>query len=396
MAKKVVLAGACRTAIGTMGGTLSNTPAAELGAIVIREALNRAGVAPEAVDQVYLGCVIQAGLGQNIARQSSIKAGLPIEVPALTINVVCGSGLHAVNMAAHMIMAGEADIVVAGGTENMSMAPYALPQARYGYRLNNGTLVDTMVKDGLWDAFNDYHMIQTADNICADTRWNLTREELDEFALKSQLKAEAAQNNGAFEKEIVPVEVKQRKNVIIFDKDEGPRAGSTIEGLQKLRAINKDGFVTAGNASGINDGAAAVVVMSEEKAKELNVKPMATWICGTLTGCDPTVMGIGPVAATKKVMAKAGMKIEDFDIIEANEAFAAQSIAVGRDLGIDVEKQLNPNGGAIALGHPVGASGCRILVTLLHEMEAKDAKKGLATLCIGGGMGVAAIVSRED
>jgi acetyl-CoA C-acetyltransferase len=394
MAKKVVLAGACRTAIGTMGGTLSNTPAADLGAIVIKEALNRAGVAPEAVDQVYMGCVIQAGLGQNVARQSSIKAGLPNEVPALTINVVCGSGLHAVNMAAHMIMAGEADIVVAGGTENMSMAPYSLPQARYGYRLNNGTLVDNMVKDALWDAFNDYHMIQTADNICADPRWNLSREELDEFALKSQQKAEKAQANGAFAKEIVPVEVKQRKETILFAKDEGIRAGATIEGLAKLRSINKDGYVTAGNASGINDGAAAIVVMSEEKAKELGVKVMATWVAGALTGCDPTVMGIGPVAASRKVMAKTGMKIEDFDVIEANEAFAAQSLAVGKDLGINVDKQLNPNGGAIALGHPVGASGCRVLVTLLHEMEAMDAKKGLATLCIGGGMGVAAIVTR--
>jgi acetyl-CoA C-acetyltransferase len=252
-----------------------------------------------------------------------------------------------------------------------------------------------MVNDALWDAFNNYHMIQTADNICADPRWNLTREELDEFALKSQNKAEKAQSEGAFEKEIVPVEIKQRKNVIVFDKDEGIRAGSTIEGMQKLRAINKDGYVTAGNASGINDGAAAVIVMSEDKAKELGVKPMATWVAGSLTGVDPTVMGIGPVAATKKVMEKTGMKISDFDIIEANEAFAAQSIAVGRDLGIDVDKQLNPSGGAIALGHPVGASGCRVLVTLLHEMEAKDAKKGLATLCIGGGMGVAAIVERN-
>jgi acetyl-CoA C-acetyltransferase len=298
-------------------------------------------------------------------------------------------------MAAQMIMAGDADIVVAGGMENMSMAPYALPQARYGYRLNHGTLVDTMVNDALWDSFNDYHMIQTADNICADPRWNLTREELDEFALKSQLKAEKAQNEGAFDKEIVPVEVKQRKNVVVFDKDEGIRAGATIESLQKLRAINRDGYVTAGNASGINDGAAAVIVMSEDKAKELGVKPMATWVAGSLTGVDPTVMGIGPVAATQKVMDKTGMKISDFDIIEANEAFAAQSIAVGRDLGIDVDKQLNPSGGAIALGHPVGASGCRVLVTLLHQMEAKDAKKGLATLCIGGGMGVAAIIERE-
>lgn len=393
MAKKVVLAGACRTAIGTMGGTLSTTPAVELGAIVIKEALKRAGVAPEQVDQVYMGCVIQAGQGQNVARQATLKAGLPIEVPAVTMNVVCGSGLNCVNQAAQMIMAGDADIVVAGGMENMSMAPYAVPQARFGYRMNNGVLVDTMIKDALWDAFNDYHMIKTADNIAE--RWGLTREELDEFALKSQQKACAAQEAGAFDKEIVSVEVKKKKETIVFNKDEGPRPGSTIEGLAKLRPINQGGFVTAGNASGINDGAAAVVVMSEEKAKELGVKPMATFVAGGLAGVDPAVMGIGPVAATKKVMAKAGYKIEDFDIIEANEAFAAQSVAVGKDLGIDVDRQLNPNGGAIALGHPVGASGCRILVTLLHEMEARDAKKGLATLCIGGGMGCATIVTRE-
>ena len=394
MAKKVVLAGACRTAIGTMGGSLSTTPAAELGAIVIKEALQRAGVAPEAVDQVYMGCVIQAGLGQNVARQASIKAGLPIEVPAVTMNVVCGSGLNCVNQAAQMIMAGDADIVVAGGMENMSLAPYAVPQARYGYRMNNGTLVDCMIKDALWDAFNDYHMITTADNICRE--WGLTREELDEFALKSQLKAEEAQKNGAFENEIVPVMVKKKKEMIEFKVDEGPRHGSTIEGLAKLRTINPDGFVTAGNASGINDGAAAVVVMSEEKAKELGVKPMATFVAGALAGVRPEVMGIGPVASTRKVMAKTGMKIEDFDIIEANEAFAAQSVAVGKDLGIDVDKQLNPNGGAIALGHPVGASGCRILVTLLHEMQARGAKTGPATLCIGGGMGCSTIVKIED
>ena len=393
MAKKVVIASACRTAIGTMGGSLSTTPAAELGAIVIKEALNRAGVAPEAVDQVYMGCVIQAGLGQNVARQASIKAGLPIEVPAVTMNVVCGSGLNCVNQAAQMIMAGDADVVVAGGMENMSMAPYAVPQARYGYRMNNGTVVDCMIKDALWDAFNDYHMITTADNICRE--WGLTREELDEFALKSQLKAEEAQKTGAFEKEIVPVMVKKKKEMIEFKVDEGPRHGSTIEGLAKLRTINPDGFVTAGNASGINDGAAAVVVMSEEKAKELGVKPMATFVAGALAGVRPEVMGIGPVASTKKVMAKTGMKIEDFDIIEANEAFAAQSVAVGKDLGIDVDRQLNPNGGAIALGHPVGASGCRILVTLLHEMQAKGAKTGLATLCIGGGMGCSTIVKMD-
>lgn len=393
MSRKVVLAGACRTAIGTMGGSLSTTPAADLGAIVIKEALERAGVPGEQVDQVYMGCVIQAGQGQNVARQSSIKAGLPIEVPAVTVNVVCGSGLNCVNMAAQMIMAGEADIVVAGGMENMSMAPYALDKARFGYRMGNATMKDTMVNDALWDAFNDYHMIKTADNICEE--WGISREELDEFALKSQQKAEAAQKNGSFDKEIVPVSVKKKKEVVEFKVDEGPRAGSTIEGLAKLRAINPNGFVTAGNASGINDGAAAIVVMSEEKAKELNVKPMATWITGALAGCRPEVMGIGPVYSTKKVLEKTGMKIEDFDIIEANEAFAAQSIAVGRDLGIDVDKQLNPNGGAIALGHPVGASGCRILVTLLHEMEAKDAKTGLATLCIGGGMGCSTIVKRD-
>jgi acetyl-CoA C-acetyltransferase len=398
MAKKVVIASACRTAIGTMGGSLSTTPAAQLGAIVIKEAVNRAGIKPEDVDQVYMGCVIQAGLGQNVARQASIKAGLPIEVPAVTINVVCGSGLNCVNQAAQMIMAGDADIVVAGGMENMSMAPFAIPNGRYGYRMmwpsqSQGGLVDTMVKDALWDAFNDYHMITTADNVAK--QWNLTREELDEFALKSQLKACAAIENGEFKEEIVPVEIKKKKEVVVFDTDEGPRQGSTIEGLAKLKPLNPDGVVTAGNASGINDGAAAIVLMSEEKAAELGVKPMATFVAGALAGVDPTIMGIGPVAATRKAMAKAGYKIEDFDIIEANEAFAAQSVAVGKDLGIDVDKQLNPNGGAIALGHPVGASGARILVTLLHEMKKKGAKKGLATLCIGGGMGCATIVEMD-
>lgn len=393
MAKKIVLAGACRTAIGVMGGTLSTTPAAELGAIVIREALNRAGVPADKVDQVYMGCVIQAGQGQNVARQASLKAGLPIETPAVTVNVVCGSGLNCVNMAAQMIAAGDADIVVAGGMENMSLAPYAVMQGRYGYRMNDGKLVDTMVHDALWDAFNDYHMGITAENICE--QWGITREELDAFAANSQQKAVAAQEAGAFDKEIVPVEVKKKKETIVFAKDEGPRPGTTAEGIARLRpAFKKDGVVTAGNSSGINDGAAAIVVMSEEKAKELGVKPMATWVAGALAGVDPTIMGIGPVAATKKVMAKTGMKIEDFDVIEANEAFAAQSIAVQRDLGFK-DEQLNPNGGAIALGHPVGASGCRILVTLLHEMEARDLKKGLATLCIGGGMGCATIVERD-
>ena len=393
MAKKIVLAGACRTAIGVMGGTLSTTPATDLGAIVIKEALNRAGVPADQVDQVYMGCVIQAGQGQNVARQASIKAGLPIETPAVTINVVCGSGLNCVNMAAEMIAAGDADIVVAGGMENMSMAPYAVMQGRYGYRMNDGKLVDTMVHDALWDAFNDYHMGITAENICE--KWGLTREELDKFAATSQQKAVAAQESGAFDKEIVPVEVKKKKETIVFAKDEGPRPGTTAEGIAKLRpAFKKDGIVTAANSSGINDGAAAIVLMSEEKAKELGVKPMATWVAGALAGVAPEIMGIGPVAATKKVMARTGMKIEDFDVIEANEAFAAQSVAVQKELGF-TDEQLNPNGGAIALGHPVGASGCRILVTLLHEMEAKDAKKGLATLCIGGGMGCATVVERD-
>ena len=392
MAKKVVLAGACRTAIGKMGGALSNTPAADLGAIVIKEALNRAGVAPEMVDEVKMGCVIQAAQGQNVARQASLKAGLPIETPAVTVNVVCGSGLNCVNMAAQMIQAGDADIVVAGGMEYMSLAPYAAMNARFGYRMNNGKLVDTMVNDALWDAFNDYHMIKTADNICE--QWGLTREELDVFAANSQQKAAAAQESGAFDAEIVPVMVKKKKETIEFKKYEGPRPGTTVETLAKLRTINPGGFVTAGNASGINDGAAAIVVMSEEKAKELGVKPMATWVAGALGGVEPEIMGVGPVASTKKVLAKTGLSIDDFDLIEANEAFAAQSIAVARDLKFDMSK-VNVNGGAIALGHPVGASGCRILVTLLHEMQKRDAKKGLATLCIGGGMGCTTIVERD-
>ncbi|MBR3367519.1 MAG: acetyl-CoA C-acetyltransferase [Lachnospiraceae bacterium] len=391
MAKKVVLAGACRTAIGKMGGVLSSVPAADLGSIVIKEALKRAGVAPEQVDEVLMGCVIQAGQGQNVARQASIKAGLPVEVPAVTINVVCGSGLNCVNMAADMILAGDADIVVAGGMENMSAAPYAMMNGRFGYRMNNGVLVDTMIKDALWDAFNDYHMIRTADNVAK--QWGLTREELDQFSVNSQNKCEAAVAAGKFDDEIVPVEVKVKKNTVLVNKDEGPRPGTTMEALAKLRPINADGVTTAGNASGINDGAAAIVVMSEEKAKELGVTPMATWIAGALGGVDPSIMGVGPVVATKKVLKKTGLTIDDFDLYEANEAFAAQSVAVGKELGFDLSK-LNVNGGAIALGHPVGASGCRILVTLLHEMQKRDAKRGLATLCIGGGMGCATIVER--
>jgi len=394
MAKKVVLAGACRTAIGKMGGALSTTPAPVLGSIVIKEALKRAGVPAEAVDHVYMGCVIQAGLGQNVARQASLKAGLPVTTPAVTVNVVCGSGLNCVNMAAQMIMAGDADIVVAGGMENMSMAPYAAMNARFGYRMNNGKLVDTMVNDALWDAFNNYHMMITAENVAE--QWGITREELDEFSAKSQQKCEAAIAAGKFKDEIVPVEIKVKKNTVVFDTDEGPRAGVTAESLAALKCCSgkEGGLVTAGNASGINDGAAAIVVMSEEKAKELGVTPMATFVAGALGGVDPSIMGVGPVAATKKVMEKTGLTVADMDLIEANEAFAAQSIAVAKDLGFDAEK-LNVNGGAIALGHPVGASGCRILVTLLHEMQRRDAKKGLATLCIGGGMGCATIVERD-
>lgn len=396
MSEKVVIAGACRTAIGKMGGALSNTPAAELGAIVIKDALNRAGVQPDQVDEVLMGCVIQAAQGQNVARQASIKAGLPIEVPAVTLNVVCGSGLNCVNQAAAMIKAGQADIVVAGGMENMSMAPYALTKARFGYRMNNSTIVDTMVNDALTDAFNHYHMMITAENIC--DRWHLTREELDEFSAISQQKAEKAQNEGRFDDEIVPVSVKVKKQVVEFKKDEGPRPGTTVETLSKLRCCSgkEGGMVTAGNASGINDGAAAVVVMSEAKAKELGVKPMATWVQGALAGVEPEIMGIGPVAATKKAMAKSGLTVDDMDLIEANEAFAAQSVAVAKELKFDMSK-VNVNGGAVALGHPVGASGCRILVTLLHEMQKReDAKKGLATLCIGGGMGCATIVEKYE
>lgn len=394
MTKKVVLAGACRTAIGKMGGALSNTPAADLGSIVIKEALNRAGVKPEQVDEVLMGCVIQAAQGQNVARQASIKAGLPIEVPAVTLNVVCGSGLNCVNQAAAMIMAGQADIVVAGGMENMSMAPYAMTKARFGYRMNNATIVDTMVNDALTDAFNHYHMMITAENIC--DRWKLTREELDEFSANSQQKAEKAMAEHKFDDEIVPVPVKVKKEIVEFKVDEGPRPGTTAESLAKLRCCSgkEGGMVTAGNASGINDGAAAIVVMSEEKAKELGVTPMATWVQGALAGVEPEIMGIGPVAATRKVMERTGLTVNDMDLIEANEAFAAQSVAVAKELGFDMSK-VNVNGGAVALGHPVGASGCRILVTLLHEMQKRDAKKGLATLCIGGGMGCATIVERD-
>ena len=342
-----------------------------------------------------MGCVIHAAQRQNIARQAAIKAGLPIEVPAITINVVCGSGLKCVNDAATMIMAGEADIVVAGGMENMSMAPYAMTKARFGYRMNNATIIDTMVNDALTDAFNHYHMMITAENVC--DKYGITREELDAFSANSQQKCEKAIAEGKFDDEIVPVPVKVKKEMVDFVKDEGPRPGTTPESLSKLRCCSgkEGGLVTAGNASGINDGAAAIVVMSEEKAKELGVTPMATWVAGALGGVEPEIMGVGPVASTKKVLAKTGLTIDDMDLIEANEAFAAQSIAVARDLNFDMSK-VNVNGGAIALGHPVGASGCRILVTLLHEMQKRDSKRGLATLCIGGGMGCSTIVEKYE
>ena len=390
MAKEIVLAGACRTALGKFGGSLTNTPAVELGAIVIKEAIRRAGIKPEDVDEVLMGNVLQAGLGQSPARQAAVKADIPVEVPALTINNVCGSGLKVVNMAAAMIEAGEADVMVVGGMENMSAAPYAMPQARFGYRMNDGKLVDVMIKDGLWDAFNDYHMGITAENVAE--KYGITREMQDEFSAWSQQKCEAAQKAGKFDEEIVPVPVKVKKEVVEFKVDEFPRQGVTAEGLAKLKpAFKKDGTVTAANASGINDGAAALVIMTAEKAKELGVKPMAKFVAGASAGVDPSIMGVGPVYATRKVLKKAGMDLDQIDLIEANEAFAAQSVAVANELGLDKSK-VNVNGGAIALGHPIGASGCRILVTLLYELKHSGKKTGLATLCIGGGMGVATIV----
>lgn len=390
--KKVYLLGACRTPIGKMGGMLCFVPAVDLGAIVIKEAISRAGLQGSHVDHVYMGCVIQAGLGQNVARQAAIKAGIPVSATAETLNVVCGSGLDAVNSAARMILTGGADVVVAGGMENMSMAPYVLKQARYGYRMGDAPMVDAMVNDALWDAFDDCHMGITAENICQ--QWNLTREELDAFAFDSQQKAERAIAEGKFRDEIVPVEIKQKKQTLLFDTDEYPRAGTTMDSLARLRpAFRADGMVTAGNASGINDGAAAVVLVSEEKARELGLHPMAQWIGGALGGVDPSIMGIGPVESTRKLFKKLGLTIEDMDLIEANEAFAAQSIAVARELHFPADR-LNVNGGAIALGHPVGASGCRILVTLLHEMKKRGANTGLAMLCIGGGMGCSTVVRR--
>ena len=416
--KDLYVVNCCRTAIGSFGGSLKNTPAAELGAIVVKEALNRAGVKPENVDEVMFGCILTAAQGQNVARQVSIKAGIPYSVPAYTVGMVCGSGMKSLIEGARSILAGDADVVVCGGTENMSAAPFASMDARWGARMGDKKLVGTMIKDGLWDAYNNYHMGTTAENI--NDIWGITRQEQDEFAAASQQKTEAAQAAGKFEAEIVPVPVKVKRDMVDFKKDEYPKAGVTAEGIAKLRGAFPVGpespnpevvhtfevtgkketedkgqqRVTAANASGINDGAAAIILASGEAVEKYGLKPMAKLIGWGQGGVDPKIMGVGPVPASRQAMAKAGVTIDDIDLIEANEAFAAQSIAVGRELGFDMAK-VNVNGGAIALGHPVGASGARIIVTLLHEMQKRDdAKKGLATLCIGGGMGVATVFEK--
>ncbi|MDD7537524.1 MAG: acetyl-CoA C-acetyltransferase [Oscillospiraceae bacterium] len=417
--KDLYVVNCCRTAVGSFGGSLKNTPASDLGAIVVKEALKRAGVAPENVDELMFGCILTAGLGQNVARQVGVKAGLPYSVPAYTVGMVCGSGMKSVIEGARAILAGDANIVVCGGTENMSMAPFASFDARWGARMGDKKLVDTMIKDGLWDAFNNYHMGTTAENIC--DVWGITREELDAFGVASQQKTEAAQAAGKFDDEIVPVPVKVKKETVEFKRDEFPRAGASMEGMAKLKGafpVGPDGVedeivhtfepagiheadtrkhvqrVTAGQSSGINDGAAAIVLASGEAVEKFGLKPMAKLIGWGQGGVDPKVMGVGPVPASRQAMAKAGLSIEDIDLVEANEAFAAQSIAVARELGFDMSK-VNVNGGAISIGHPVGASGARIIVTLLHEMMKRDdAKKGLATLCIGGGQGVATVFEK--
>lgn len=393
--RDVVIVSAVRTAIGSFMGTLSNTSATELGAVVIKEALNRAGLTGEQLDEVIMGNVLQAGLGQGPARQAAIHAGVPIEVPAMTINKICGSGLKAVHLAAQAIRAGEAEIIVAGGMENMSLAPYLLKEGRAGYRMGDGKIVDSMIHDGLLDSFHHYHMGVTAENV-AD-HYQISRTAQDEFSEWSQQKAAKAIKDGKFKEEIVPVVIKRRKgDPIVFETDEYPREGVTVESLGKLMpAFKNDGTVTAGNSSGINDGAAAIVLMSKEKATELGIKPMAILRSNGIAGVYPKIMGVGPIPATKKALEKAGLSIEDMDLIEANEAFAAQSLAVGRELGIPNEK-LNVNGGAIALGHPIGASGARILVTLLYEMKRRNSRYGLATLCIGGGQGIASIIEMEN
>jgi acetyl-CoA C-acetyltransferase len=392
--REVFAIACCRTAIGSFGGALKDVPAADLGAAVIKEALRRAKVEPGQVDEVMLGCILTAGLGQNVARQAAIKAGIPVETPAFTVGMVCGSGMKAVIEGARSILANDADIIVAGGTENMSAAPYVLPSARWGARMLDTALVDSMVRDGLWDAYNNYHMGITAENVCA--QWGLTREDLDAFALTSQQKAARAQQEGRFEAEIVPVSVKAKRETVEFKKDEYIRADASAEALAKLRPAFKPdgGLVTAGNASGINDGAAAIVLASGDAVKKYGLSPMAKLVSWGQAGIDPSIMGVAPVPASRNALAKAGLAVGDIDLVEANEAFAAQSVAVARDLGLDMSK-VNVNGGAIALGHPVGASGARIIVTLLHEMKKRgEARKGLATLCIGGGMGVATIFEK--
>ena len=417
--KEVYVVNCCRTAVGSFGGSLKDVPAADLGAVVVKNVLSRAGVKPEQVDELMFGCILTSSQGQNVARQVGVKAGLPYSVPAYTVGMVCGSGMKSVIEGARAILAGDADIVVAGGTENMSAAPYALPAERWGARMGDKKVVDTMIKDGLWDAYNNYHMGTTAENI-ADV-WGITREEMDAFAVSSQNKTEAAQAAGKFVDEIVPVMVKKKKEMVEFKVDEYPKAGVSMEGVSKLRGafpVGPEGVedeivhtfevtqvheadakqhvqrVTAANASGINDGAAAILLASGEAVEKYGLKPMAKLVGWGQGGVDPKIMGVGPVPASRNAMAKAGVTIDDIDLVEANEAFAAQSIAVARELGFDMEK-VNVNGGAISIGHPVGASGARIIVTLLHEMQKRpEAKKGLATLCIGGGMGVATIFEK--
>lgn len=391
--REVVIVSAVRTPIGSFGGGLKGTKAVTLGAVAVKEAIQRAGIDASTIDEVIFGNVLQGGLGQNVARQVAMGAGIPKEVPAMTINKVCGSGLRAIGLAASIIKAGDAEIIVAGGAESMSLSNYAIPSARWGARMGDNKIIDMMTNDGLTDAYNNYHMGVTAENICE--QWGLTREELDAFAASSQQKAEAAVTSGRFKDEIVPVVIPGKKGDVVFDTDEYPKFGTTIESLGKLKpAFKKEGgMVTAGNASGINDAGAAVIVMSKEKADELGIKYLCTIKSYASAGVDPKIMGIGPVPASKKALEIAGLTVADLDLIEANEAFAAQSVAVGKELGFDAAK-LNVNGGAIALGHPIGSSGCRIFVTLIHEMIKRDSKYGLATLCIGGGMGTTLIVGR--
>ncbi len=391
--KEVVIVSAVRTAIGSFGGSLKGVSPADMGALVIKNAMERVNLDPKAVDEVMMGCVLQSGHGQGVARQASIKAGIPQETPAFTINMICGSGLKSVSLATQSILSGDNDVVVCGGTENMSQAPYLLQKERWGARMGDSKVVDSMIKDGLWEAFNNYHMGQTAENIVE--LYGLTREEQDAFSAQSQNRAEAAVNSGRFKDEIVPVVIPQRKgDDIVFDTDEYVKPGVKVEKLAKLRpAFKKDGTVTAGNASGINDGAACLILMSKEKADQLGIKPLVSVVSHASAGVDPKIMGIGPVPASKKAMELANLTLADIDLVEANEAFAAQSLAVAKDLGLDMEKT-NVNGGAIALGHPIGASGARIIVTLIHEMVKRSSNYGLATLCIGGGMGEAVIVKR--